>query len=77
MMIPSAYWNQKKSKKETKEQSNLDKDTFIYGQGKVPQFQCTLCGDKAWYIGMVEIFCSNKDCKWYCDPHKKQEEQEE
>ncbi len=78
MMIPSTYWNQKKGKEETKEQpKQLDKDTFTYGEGKVPQFRCTLCGSKAWYVGMIEIYCSNKKCQWYYEPHKEQEEQKE
>lgn len=75
-MILPPYWNQKKE--ETKKKNDpLSKDEFIYGEGKAPQLQCALCGYKAWYIGIIAIWCSNEKCKWYKNPHKEQEEQEE
>ncbi len=63
-----------KFRKELK-QVRLDKDEFIFGKGKTPQFQCTLCGDKAWYVGFIQIWCSNKECQWYHDPFKKEEDE--
>ncbi len=72
MMIPKAYWNQKRQKEkyEQSQSNKLEKNSFIWGQGQVPEYDCTLCGSKAWYIGLVEIYCSNKECKWYYNPHK-------
>jgi len=34
---------------------------------KGAKYTCPYCGKSAWYIGLNEIECSNKKCKWYCD----------
>lgn len=72
-MIPKAFLNQKEQKKKHEQSNQIKKDEFIFGQGKVPEYNCTLCGKKAWYIGLTTIYCSNEGCKWYYNPHKENE----